>query len=61
MKEKYKAMIRESGKWHDILPIAIIWSVMLLWSVFKDIAYRNALKYLMSGYTGVIVYEEDFQ
>jgi hypothetical protein len=34
MKEKLKSMIRETGKWHDILPIAIVWAVMIGWLVF---------------------------
>lgn len=41
MKGKIDPMIRESGKWHDILPVAIIWAVMIGWLVF------------MIGYTGV--------
>lgn len=34
MMGKLKDMIRESGKWHDILPIAIIWAIMIGWLVF---------------------------
>ena len=34
MKDKLKAMKRKSGKWHDILPIAVVWSVILSWTVF---------------------------
>ena len=34
MKEKLRSMIRETGKWHDILPIAIVWAVMIGWLVF---------------------------
>lgn len=29
-----KYIRRETGKWHDILPIAIIWAVMIAWLVF---------------------------
>ena len=29
-----KSIRRETGKWHDILPIAIIWAVMIAWLVF---------------------------
>ncbi len=34
MKDKLKALKRETGKWHDIFPIAIIIAVMLIWLVF---------------------------
>lgn len=34
VKEKLKAMKRKTGKWHDILPIAVVWSVILSWTVF---------------------------
>ena len=34
MKELLKSLKRESGKWHDILPIAIVWSVLVGWIVF---------------------------
>ncbi len=27
-------MIRDTGKWHDILPVAIVWAVMIGWLVF---------------------------
>jgi len=54
MKEKYKAMIRGTGKWHDILPIAIIWSVMILWSVFI-IGYTPVEKAII----GVLPYSSD--
>ena len=34
MKEKIRAAKRKNGKWHDILPIAVVWSVILSWTVF---------------------------
>ena len=34
MKKLLKSMKRENGKWHDILPIAIVWSVLVGWIVF---------------------------
>ena len=34
MNDKLKGLRRESGKWHDIFPIAVIWAVMLCWAVF---------------------------
>ena len=34
MREKLKATKRKTGKWHDILPIAVVWSVILSWTVF---------------------------
>ena len=32
--EKSKNMRRKTGKWHDILPIAIVWSVIIAWTIF---------------------------
>ena len=34
MNEKLGVSIRESGKWHDILPVAIVWSVFVSWTIF---------------------------
>ena len=34
MKGKIRSMIRDTGKWHDILPVAIVWAVMIGWLVF---------------------------
>ena len=31
---KLNGIKRESGKWHDILPIAVIWAIMIGWLVF---------------------------
>ncbi|MCR4656714.1 MAG: CPBP family intramembrane metalloprotease [Lachnospiraceae bacterium] len=34
MMGKVKGLKRESGKWHDILPVAIVWAIMIGWLVF---------------------------